>query len=312
VLAWPGMPARDALAAAGQRLGKAISVEVVVSNEALESRLSDAQPFDLIFPSDYLVERLTATRRLHQLDHDALPLERRADWALTAAHDAGCHRSVPFAFGTTGYLCRLSGARSWSALFDPPSGTRVGMLEEVREVVGAALIATGHGPNDVGDNALGAARALLERQRPHVARYDSDDFVSPIVSGAVGVHHAWSGPAAHGVREHSGLRYVVPEEGAILWITTAAIPVDAPDPAASLALVAELMDPELAAQTTIQGGFATPNEPARALLPAELRADNALFPDGVTLARCHLLRDLGDDERRLAAAWKDHPVEQCL
>jgi spermidine/putrescine transport system substrate-binding protein len=94
----------------------------------------------------------------------------------------------------------------------------------------------------------------------------------------------------------------VPDEGAILWITAAAIPATAPDPAASLALLAQLMSPELAARTTSLSGFATPNRPARRFLTTELRADKALFPDDDTLARCHTLRDLGDAESRLVGA----------
>jgi spermidine/putrescine-binding protein len=93
---------------------------------------------------------------------------------------------------------------------------------------------------------------------------------------------------------------VVPEEGAIWWITAAAIPADAPAPVLSLALMAELMDPELAARTTLLGGFATPNEAARRALSRELRDDEALFPGLDTLARCHAVRDLGADEARLA------------
>lgn len=305
VLAWPGMPAGEALDRAAERLGWPVSVSVVASNEALEAELGRAGPaaFDLIFPSDYLVERLAASGRLLPLDHDALPLDRLADWSVAAAHDPGCRWSVPFAFGTTGYLTRFKRATSWQDLFDPPARTRVGMLEEVREVVGAALIASGHGPNETSQPALAAAGALLARQRPSVARYDSDDFITPVLSGEVGIHHAWSGPAVWGTRRQSRLRYVVPDEGAVVWITAAAIPAGAPDPVASTALLRELMDPELAALTTLQNGFSTPNEPARRGLPDDLRDDEGLFPAADTLARCHPLHDLGEDERLLASAW---------
>ena len=298
------MPAREALVEAAQRLGATVEVEEVASNERLHERLRTGPPFDLAFPSDYLVERLVAERALVPLERDGLPLERLAGWALEAAHDPGCAWSVPFAYGTTGYLTALRGARSWSALFEPPAGTLVGMLDEVREVAGAALMASGHSPNDVSDGALSAAAALLRRQRASVARWDSDDFVSPVIRGELPIHHAWSGPAAHAVRRHAHLRYVVPDEGATLWITAAAIPADAPDPARSLRLLAELMDPIIAARTTLQYGFATPSDAARAMLPDDLRDDRALFPDADTLTRCHVLRDLGPAEVRLAGLYE--------
>jgi spermidine/putrescine transport system substrate-binding protein len=308
VLAWPGMPANGALTAAADRLGCRVMATVVASNELLEAQLcSSPGTFDLIFPSDYLVERLASSGSLLHLDHDSLPLDRLADWSVSAQHDPSCQWSVPFAFGTTGYLTRDESASSWHELFDPSPPRRVGMLDEVREVVGAALIATGHDPNETSEHALGAARALLTHQRPCVARYDSDDFISPVVSGELSIHQAWSGPAARVARRDSGLHYVVPDEGAVLWITTAAIPASAPDPIASTALLCELMAPELAAWTTIETGFATPNEAARLELPSEVRNDERLFPRAETMARCHPLRDLGEREKLLTSQWPVAP-----
>ena len=304
------MPASESLAEAGSRLGRAIEIEVVSANEELELRLGGDPPFDLIFPSDYLVQRLAAAGGLVEQALPAVALRRLAGWALEADHDPGCVWSVPFAYGTTGYLCGDSAPGcepSWMSLFDPAGSGRVGMLAEVREVAGAALIATGHDPNDVTAEALAAARDLLELQLPRVARYDSDDFVSPVVAGEVVAHHAWSGPASLAVRAHRRLRYVVPREGAVMWITAAAIPADAPDPEISQALIAELMDPVLAARTTQLHGFATPNEAGRELLPARLRDDPALFGDEATLTRCYRLSDLGGDESRLAAVIPSDP-----
>ena len=305
VLAWAGMPAPEALDEAARRLGMTMRALTIASNEALEALMDSSAPFDLVFPSDYLVERLRGAGRLVPLERDELPLDRVAEWAVASVHDPGCAVSVPFAFGTTGFLCdaRADCATTWDTLFAPPEGARVGMLAEVREVVGAALIAAGHTPNDTGEAALEEASSLLERQRWQVARYDSDDFIGPVIDGRVIAHHAWSGPSAHAVRANPGLRYVVPDEGAVLWVTTAAIPADAPDPELSLALLRELMDPHLAAYTTEHYGYATPSEAARPLLTRALQADTALFPDEDTLRRCHVFRDAGPEEHRFADAW---------
>ncbi len=306
VLCWPGMPAPEALAEAARRIGVSVSAEEVASNERLEERMREA-PFDVVFPSDYLVERLVGRDELLELEAPAEVTGRIAEWAREAAHDPGCRRSLPFAFGTTGYLCdaRLPEARTWMDLLRPPAGTRVGMLAEVREVVGAALIALGLSPNDAGDEAVGRARELLLAQRPHVEGYDSEDFVGPVVRGEVAAHHAWNGPSAVAVRAHAGLRYVVPDEGAALWITTGAVPAGAAHPEASRALLIGLADPALAALTTRARGYATPNEPARECLPPALRDDRTLFPPDAVLRRCHAFHDLGDAEGALVRVYEE-------
>ena len=297
------MPDPGALDEAAARLGRHVALEAVSSNEDVERLMSGPEQADLVFPSDYLVERLVAAGALLALDIPGAVRDRLAGWARELDCDPGCRWSLPFAFGTTGVLCdeAAGDGNSWSVLLDPALDGKVGMLDEVREVAGAALIAAGHNPNDVTASALADARTLLELQRERVARYDSDDFVGPVVRGEVVAHHAWSGPAAMAVLEHDRLRYLVPREGAVLWVTTGAVPAGAPEPELSMRLLAELTDPGLAAQTTAHNGFATPSEDARALLPTALREDAALFPDAETIARCHTLHDLGDDEVRISS-----------
>lgn len=306
VLCWPGMPAAESLAEASRRTGLDVGVEAVTSNELLEERMQ-ASAFDLVFPSDYLVERLVARGQLHLLSAPRDALDPLVPWARDAPHDPGCRFSLPFAFGTTGYLCdeRVGASGSWDDLFLPPPGLEVGMLAEVREVLGAALIAGGDSPNEVGSGALERARALLLRQRPFVTRYDSDDFVGPVVRGEVAAHQAWSGPAAGAVRTHPGLRYVVPVEGAGRWITTGAIPSSAPNADAARRLLIELAAPDLAALTTATEGFATPSNAARDLLPSELRDDAALFPPDDVLQRCTAFHDLGRNQVHMARIFDE-------
>jgi spermidine/putrescine-binding protein len=188
-------------------------------------------------------------------------------------------------------------------LFDPPAHHRVGMLSEVREVLGADLLATGHGINETTTEALADAAAVLEAQAPRVPAYTSDDLISPVVAGRAVAHHAWSGPAALAVRGDPRLGYSLPREGACLWTTTAAVPVNAPDPAAAHRLIEALMTPEIAAATVVTEGFATPNDSARAVLPRALRDDPVLFPSPRELARCQIMRDVGAEETELEAVW---------
>lgn len=299
------MPAPESLKEAGRRVGCSVEIVDVASNEDLAAAMETA-PFDLVFPSDYLVERLAAGGALAPLDPAILPLDRLAGWAREASYDPGCRHSVPFAYGTTGVLAgpRAPVGVGWGVILDPAGPVQ--MLDEVREVFGAALIAGGHDPNQLDGAPFEEAMATLRRQRQGVTRFDSADFIGPVVAGQVVAAHAWSGPAAAAVRRHEGLRYFVPDEGAVLWVTTGAIPAGAPDPDRSMRLLVELMDPKLAALTTVSFGYATPNEPARALLPAAIGDDLALFPCSATIARCRPLRDLRQgDALQLDRGWRE-------
>jgi spermidine/putrescine transport system substrate-binding protein len=189
-LGWPGMPAERPLAEAARRATVKVQLEIVSSNEAIEERLREGCVYDVVCPSDYMVERLRSAGMLSPLDAEQLrgrarlsPLFSDPPW------DPGLKNSTPLAFGTTGILFRRSDvpdADSWMTLFDPPAHHTVGMLSEVREVLGAALLATGHGINETTAEALADAGAVLEAQAPRVLAYTSDDFVSAVVTGPGG------------------------------------------------------------------------------------------------------------------------------
>jgi spermidine/putrescine-binding protein len=97
----------------------------------------------------------------------------------------------------------------------------------------------------------------------------------------------------------------VPDEGAILWVTAGAVPSGSADPAAARRLLLALADPELAALTTREEGYATPSEAARDRLPRALREDTTLFPDAAVLRGCRTLHDLGPDEALVVALYDD-------
>lgn len=308
LVVWPGMPDVGGLEEAGRRIGRELDLTVISSNEDLEALLETEPPFDLITPSDYLVEKLAGAGRLSDLSAEFEGYrDRLSEWSRRPGWDPEERFSFPLAFGTTGLLHavgRTGSLDSWSGFFDPGAEVSVGLLDELREVIGAALIAVGRSPNSSEEAALADATNLLERQRPAVRSVSSDDFTGPVERGEIAVHHAWSGPASMAVRRTPGLRYIVPREGALLWVTTAAIPVDAPDPEASRQLLVELLDPEIAAAAVVNGGYSTPSRLAQETLPDTLRTDEALFPDEETIRRCLTLTSLPpDEERRLETLW---------
>lgn len=311
MLIWPGMPADEALDAVEERIGVRVEAVAIATNEQLEERLRAGERYDVVCPSDYMVERLAARGELLRLDDGLLPGRAHlAAWARDPVYDPGERFSVPLAFGTSGYLYDrelLPGAGGWSALFDPPAGVEVGMLGELREVIGAALLASGLDLNAADEGSLARAEELLAAQARAgaVRRFDSDDFVTPVTAGLVAAHHAWSGPASVAVRGVERLDYAVPREGAVLWVTTAAIPAGCERPELAHAAIEALLDPAIARRTVEANGYATPNAAARALLAPELRDDPVLFPDEQTVARCSIVRDLGAAaDRRLERLWE--------
>lgn len=307
-IVWPGMPDRSALARAAEATGRDLEIVVVSSNEELERLMTERGPWDLVTPSDYMVEKLVAAGRLIELDPEGrLDRNRLAEWCRRPEYDPDERFSWPLAFGTTGILFDrelIPGSLYWREFFQPASGVKVGLLSEIREVIGAALLAIGRPPNSTDPMDLAAAQELLERQRPAVGSISSDDFTGPVIRGEVSMHQAWSGPAAAAARGHQRFGYAVPEDGALLWVTTAAIPADAVDPAGARRLLENLIKPANGRLAVENGGYSTPDEQIRAVLPDPVGADPILFPDPEVIRRCDRLVSIDETaEQALRDVW---------
>jgi spermidine/putrescine transport system permease protein len=297
---WSGYIAPETVARFEAHHGVKVNVDLYDSNEALLAKLAAGNAgYDVVCPSDYSVAVLRAQGRLLGLDHAALPHLGNLDPAFRdRAYDPGNAHSVPYFWGTSGiaYDRRrvVEPPRSWGALFDPRYRGRILMLDDAREAIGAALKWRGHSQNTRDPALLRAARADLLRQKPLVRTYNSSNFEDVLLAGDVWLAHAWNGQIAKAMEQHPHIAYALPEEGSTLFIDNLAIPADARDVALAHAFIDFTLEAETAAEICRTMRYSTPNRAAWPLLPAELRANPAVFPPPAAVALLELIEDLGE------------------
>jgi spermidine/putrescine-binding protein len=275
-------------------------VDLYDSNEALLAKLQAGNAgYDVIVPSDYSVQVLTAQRLLQPLDHSALPNLRHIDPSfLDRAYDRGNRFCVPYFWGTTGIAYRKSRVSgpidSWQALWDPRYRGRILMLDDAREAFTAALKRRGHSLNVTDEPTLRVARDDLIAQRALVRVYNSTNFEDVLLSGDVWIAQGWNGQFAKAMDQDPDIEYVIPKEGSELFIDNLAIPVDARHPALAHQFLDFAMEPEIAAEICRTMKYSSPNRSAWPLLPEALRRNPAIFPPADVLERLEMVRDPGE------------------
>ena len=149
-------------------------------------------------------------------------------------------------------------------------------------------------PNSERPEDLAAAMQTLMAIRPYVREITGSTVTRQIVEGeaciAVGVNadfHLARKLALDSDRS-ANIRYVIPKEGAMLWVDVLAIPADAPHPENAHRLINFLLRPEVIAKVTESTGFANANAAATDLIPAELRGNTTIYPDATSLQRLRL------------------------
>ena len=309
---WTSYLPDEVVAEFQRRTGYAVTVDTYSSNEALLEKLqSKVSDYDLVVPSDYMLRILIAEDLLHPLDHGRLRrFAHLGAFFLDRDFDPGNRYSVPYLWGTTGIgydQRKVKGALdSWQALFDPRHAGRILMLDDMREAFAAALKLDGRSLNERDPAALRRAAERLKAQKRLVRTYNSSDFANLLAAGDVDLAQGYNGELARVVaRDPSRFAYVVPKEGGTLWIDSLAVPKTTRHLDAAYAFLDYVLDPAVAAR--IVGGirYATANLSAWPLVDPAIRRDPAIFPPPAVLARCELLRDLGDTTPLLDELWTE-------
>ena len=275
------------------------------SNEAMLAQLQSGVVYDLVVPSDYMIKIMIAEGLLLALDKDALSnYGNLAEEFRTQPYDPNGDYSVAYQYGTTGLGVNLTAVgdafvESWALVFDPeltqnfPGG--VSVLDDPRETMGAALEYLGYSLNDTTLEHLEEATQLIQDAKAHIATFDSDQYDENLVNGEVAVAHGYSGNMIVAIGEADDpdeFAYILPEEGATLWIDNMAIPEVSAAPCTAHAFIDFLLDAENGAQLTNWNYYGSPNEAATPFIEQEVID----FYADTANANVEVIEDQGDYE----------------
>jgi spermidine/putrescine transport system substrate-binding protein len=284
-----------------REFGATVSEDNYGSNEDMRAKLqAGGSGYDLVVPSDYMVTLLRKEGLLLPLDLSRIPnLKHLGARFRDPAYDPGHGYSVPYQWGITGigYNRRLvqPPPQRWADLFDPtwiePYRHRFSMLNDMREVIGAALVALGHAPDSADPQHLAQAQALLRRQKPFLAKFDNESFEDSLVSGETMLAQGWSGEIAMAQSQNPDIAFVIPSEGAFVFVDNWAIPKGARQKALAEEFINFVLRPKISARIVNHARYASVNEDARPLVnPEILNGPSYLWPEGTKL---WWLSDLG-------------------
>ena len=209
--------------------------------------------FDVIFPSDYVIERLVKEDLLMELDMSLIPnAAGTLEWLQNPSYDLDHKYSVPYMWGTVGILydtTRVSGPiDSWSVLFDEEYKGEVFMLDSIRDSLGLALKYLGYSMNTRDPLELNAAKDLLVKQKQDgiVKAYQVDETKDKMVGGEGILGVVWSGDAQYAIDLNENLAYSVPKEGSNVWVDGMVVPKAAKNPENANILINFLSRPDIA------------------------------------------------------------------
>lgn len=291
--------------------GIEVTMDLFADNDELFAKLKEGNPgYDVIVPTNDFAERMIQAGMLEPLDRSLLPNFKNLDPNFQeASFDPGRKYTMPYMWGTIGIGYRKSKVSatpdSWKVVFDSDQyAGRIALLSEATTMMGLALKYLGFSYNSVDPAELGAAEALLIKQKKNIKTFAEDNGQDLLLAEEVDVCIEWNGDMLQVMAEDDDLDYVVPKEGGYLWQDTLAIPTGAPHPMNAHAFINFIMDPEVAAAIAEFIQYGTPNAAARALCSPEYRDNPAIFPPADIIAKSEGALYLGEERVRLINdAW---------
>ena len=296
-----------------RELGVHLKIDIVNNNEEVFARLQKGEVWDVWTPSDYMVHMASEAGLLSPLDHSQLPnLANVGRRFQNAIYDRDFKYAVPYYWGSTGWAYDKASFPTPPAtlkyLFDPqlraPLHGKIGLLNDMREVIGLALIDLGIDPNSTDPEHLKRAKELLLSTLGDVSGFDSETYSDKVASGKVTLQQAWSGDTNQMVAKNPGKSFVNPREGYLLFVDNFAIPKASKNQHTSEVLINYLLRPEVAAKLSNENLTPNTNQAATPFLePAVVALPGFSIPEGVPF---FVLKDLGAEKTALLeAVWRD-------
>ena len=311
VFNWPYYIGPTTISDFEKATGVKVTYDNYSDNEELLAKLQTGQgSYDVIFPSDYMVQIMAKADLLAPLDLKAIPnFQNIAKRFRGLPFDPENRHSVPYQWGTVGIGLNSSHIRedvaSWEALWNPAYKGWINMLDDMRTTIGVALKKLGHSVNSTSKAELEEARQLLVGQKPLVKTYSSDLYREHLISGDIYLSCAYSGDVFQAAKQNSALRYVLPKEGTMIWVDNIAIPKAAPHQDTALEFIGFLLKGDVGAAISNAICYASPNEASYPLTDPKVLHNPVIYPPPEVEARCEFVQDLGAFTRVYDAVWQD-------
>ncbi len=294
-----------------KKSGCKIAIDTFDSNEAMYSKLSaGATGYDLFTPSSYMVKALFRDKLLLPLDHAKLPNLKHIDPAyLKRALDPQMDHSVPYLMACTciAWLgSKVDKPVASYEMFDRPAlKGRITLLDDMREVLGAALLSLGLSLNSTNPQELAKACDVARRWKANIAKFDSEQYKSGIASGEFHLVQGYPSDLLQVAEENEEIVVRIPQEGSAFSCDDLCISKDSKNPDLSHQFINYICDPVNAAQNMQAITGRSPNSDAYRLLSEDFRGNAALFPDEAVFAKCEIIDDLGDSLALWSKTWDE-------
>lgn len=235
------------------------------SNEDMYPKIKNGgASYDIIIPSDYMIERMIAEDMLLEIDVESIPNYKYVSEQYRNMYfDPQNEYSVPYNVGMVGLIYNTKMVEekptSWTALWDERYAGKILMIDNPRDAFAVAQKILGYSLNSTDEKELSDVAQLLVEQKPLLQGYVMDEIFNKMEIGEAAMVPYYVGDFILMQAVNPDLDFVYPEEGVNIFVDSICIPKCAQNYDAAIKYINFLLDPEVALSNAFYIGYATPN-----------------------------------------------------
>ena len=271
-----------------KQYGVRVIVENFDSNEMMYTKLMAGDRYDVIIPSDYMIERLMNEDFLQPLDKSMIPnMENMSDAVLGMSYDPDNTYSIPYFWGSVGLVYNHENvdpavieSEGWEVLRNTDYAGHLYIYDSERDSFMMAFKALGYSMNTEDPNEINDAYEwLLQMNNTMSPVYVTDEVIDGMMNGYKDIAVVYSGDAAVVLDENEDMSFYMPSQGTNIWCDAMVIPQNAENPKLAHEFINYMLTYEAAFDNTETVGYTSPNaEVFEEMTSSEdLYADNAAY-----------------------------------
>ncbi len=261
-----------------EETGAKVVMETFDSNEQMYIKVANGESFDILVPSDYMIQRLIQEGYLQKLDRSALSgLDNLTDSVKNLPYDPENEYSVPYFWGTVGIVYDRTKVdmedlerEGFNIFLDEKYRGDIYLYDSERDSFMMALKALGYSMNTEDEKEIQEAYDWLVRcvqtMDPEIV---TDEIIDNMAQGRKALGLIYSGDATYVMSENENMGYYLPQTGTNLWSDAMVIPANAENPELAHAFINYACEYDGAYDNSSFVGYTSANEEVMEVLSGE-------------------------------------------
>ena len=307
----------------GQRVR--VNYTTYASNEDMYNKIkSGATSYDVIVPSDYMIQRMAEEGMLAELDFDNIPnYEYIEDEFKGLYFDPDEKYSVPYTYGMVGIIYNSTmvdrEVSGWDVMWDPDYRGKILQFNNPRDAFGTAQYYLGIDVNTQDREEWHAAFEKLLEQKPYIQSYVMDEIFNKMKNGSAAIAPYYAGDFLSMYEDNDALEFVYPEEGTNIFIDSMCVPYNARHKDVAEAYINFMLSEEAAVANAEYIYYASPNrlvieneEYIECMTDVHEDAMQILYPDSVDFEATYFYNLDADTLQYQNELWEQLKIESSI